>query len=116
MTNAEIIFQNRVFLMEQGVIRGIPGTTIKVKDEQGEREVLMPEEIHTFQAWKKLGYQVQKGEHAIAKFQVWKFKASKAGADDREVGENEDLEKQKGKCFMKLAFFFTADQVKEVTK
>jgi hypothetical protein len=70
MTNAQIIFNNRVFLMEQGVIKGVTGQTIKWADEQGEREILMPEEIHTFQTWKALGYQVQKGEHAVAKFPV----------------------------------------------
>lgn len=106
MTNAEIIFQNRIFLMEQGVIQGIPGTSVTVKDEQGEREVLMPEEIHTYNAWKKLGYQVQKGEHAVAKFPVWKFKANKK--QEQEVDEEQEVS---GRCFMKVAFFFTMGQV-----
>ena len=36
MTNAEIILSNRVFLMEQEVIKGVPGTALHWKDEQGE--------------------------------------------------------------------------------
>lgn len=119
MTNAQIILQNSVFLMEQGILKATEEKILFADEEGNVREVYKPEEIHTFQAWKKLGYQVQKGEHAVAKFPVWKFKAGKgkaAGTDDREVGENEELEKQKGRCFMKLAFFFTADQVKEVAK
>lgn len=112
MTNAEIIFQNRVFLMEQGVIKGMPGTAVKFKDEDGkEREILMPEEIHTFQSWKKLGYQVQKGEHAVAKFPVWKYKVS---GKKQEAEAEDDDQPQKGRCFMKVAFFFTADQVKPI--
>lgn len=113
MTNAEIILQNRVFLMEQGVIKGVEGQALKWKDEQGEREIQMPEEIHTFQAWKALGYQVQKGEHAVAKFPVWKF--GQAGKKQKqEAGEDE--EPQRGRCFMKVAFFFTIDQVKPIEK
>ena len=119
MTNAQIILQNSVFLMEQGILKATKEKILFADEEGNVREVNKPEEIHTFQTWKKLGYQVKKGEHAVAKFPVWKFKASKsskAGADDREVGEDDELEKQKGRCFMKIAFFFTADQVKEVTK
>lgn len=93
MTNAEIIFQNRIFLMEQGVIQGIPGTSVTVKDEQGEREVLMPEEIHTYNAWKKLGYQVQKGQHAVAKFPIWKFRVSKK--QEQEADEEQEVS---GRC------------------
>ena len=118
MTNAQIILQNSVFLMEQGVLKATD-ELILVADEDGKvREVNRPEEIHTFQAWRALGYQVQKGQHAVAKFPVWKYRnASKKGADDREVGEHEELEKkEKGRCFMKTAFFFTADQVKPIEK
>ena len=113
MTNAQIILSNRVFLMEQGVIKGIAGQTIKWADEQGEREILMPEEIHTFQTWKALGYQVQKGEHAVAKFPVWKFKA--AGKKQEQEAEDEE-QVENGRYFMKVAFFFTADQVKPIEK
>lgn len=112
MTNAQIIFQNRVFLMEHGLLKGVEGQMITWTDEEGTREIQMPEEIHTFQTWKSMGYQVQKGEHAVAKFPVWKFKASKKKGDEQEAGDDE--EPQTGRCFMKVAFFFTADQVKPI--
>lgn len=118
MTNAEIIFSNRVFLMEQGVIKGIEGTSITFKDEDGEREVMMPEEIKTFEAWKREGYIVQKGEHAVAKFQIWmprkNKKAAQAEADKEEAAEDAEM-KAKG-FYKKVAFFFTMDQVKPIER
>lgn len=112
MTNTEIIMQNRVFLMEQGVIKGIEGTRILWKDEDGEREIQMPEEIKTFDAWKKERLIVQKGEHAVAKFQIWMPRKGKAKPDDE---EQQEADAPKG-FYKKMAFFFTADQVKEVSK
>ena len=37
----------------------------------------MPELIHTYQKWKELGYQVRRGEKAIAKFPIWKYVSCK---------------------------------------
>ena len=110
MTNAEIIFKNRVFLMEQGCIKGIPGTEVTFKDENGERVVMMPEEIHTFAEWKRLGYMVQKGQHAVAKFPIWKRVSGKKQEEPKEDGEVEIG----GRFFMKMSFFFTKDQVKKM--
>ena len=110
MTNAEIILSNRVFLMEQDVIKGVPGTSLLWKDEQGEREILMPEEIRTFDDWKKQGRMVQKGQHAVAKFQIWMPKKGKAAKEDPDA---DDQEKAKG-FYKKMSFFFTIDQTKEV--
>lgn len=114
MTNAEIIMQNRVFLMEQEVIKGMPGTSLLWKDEQGERQIQMPEEIRTFDDWKRLGFMVRKGEHAVARFQIWMPRKGKAKA----VAEDEEQKEEgapKG-FYKKMAFFFTADQVKELGK
>ena len=111
MTNTEIIFNNRLFLMEQGVIKGVPGTSVTVKDEDGERIVEMPEEIRTFDEWKRLGFIVQKGEHAVAKFQIWMPKKSKKKA---EAEEEEQGAKVPAGFYKKLTFFFTADQVKAI--
>lgn len=110
MTNAEIIFKNRLFLMEQGVIKATE-EIMTITDDNGDRkEVNVPEEIHTFQAWKKMGYIVNRGEHAIAKFPIWKFKPNgKKGEEEAE----EDKEAS-GKMFMKIAFFFTANQVSKI--
>lgn len=112
MTNAQIIFANRVFLMEQGVIKGIPGTSLVWEDEEGKREIQMPEEIRTFNEWKRTGYIVQKGQHAVAKFQIWMPRKGKAKVDPD--AEGEDAEMQAKGFYKKVAFFFTADQVKEV--
>lgn len=111
MTNTEIIFNNRLFLMEQGVIKGVPGTSVTIKDEDGERTVEMPEEIRTFDEWKRLGFIVQKGEHAVAKFQIWMPKKGKKKA---EAEEEEQGAKVPAGFYKKLAFFFTADQVKAI--
>lgn len=109
MTNTEIIMQNRVFLMEQGVIKGIEGTRLLWKDEEGEREIQMPEEIKTFDAWKKEGLIVQKGEHAVAKFKIWMPRKGKAKVED----EEQEKDAPKG-FYMKTAFFFSEGQVKPI--
>lgn len=111
MTNAEIILSNRVFLMEQGVLKGVPGTNLLWKDEQGEREIQMPEEIRTFDDWKRMGFMVQKGQHAVARFEIWMPKKGKKKA---EAEEEEQGAKVPAGFYKKLAFFFTADQVKAI--
>lgn len=108
MTNAEIILENRIFLMKEGVLEATEDKmTINGK------EINVPEEIHTFDAWKKLGYQVQKGEHAVAKFKIWKFKSNGKKKDNE---DEEDQKQVSGRCFMKMAFFFTAKQVQPIKK
>ena len=114
MTNAEIILQAAVDLMQQGKI-GTTGREIKVKmlDADGnelEKILPEPEEIHTFQHWKELGYSVKKGQHAVAKFPIWKYSGKV------EIDENGE-ETDKSRMFMKVAHFFAASQVqaKEAT-
>lgn len=116
MTNSEIIFRNRVFLMEQEIIKGIEGTSMIWSDEEGEREIQIPEEIHTFNEWKKMGYMVQKGQHATAKFPIWKKSKGKGKQDEEPDEKQEDPAKTGGRFFMKMAFFFTMDQVKPIEK
>ena len=99
MTNAMIILLESVKLMEQGVLAG----TGKFITGDG-KQLEVPETIHTFAHWKELGYSVKKGEHAIAKFPVWKFKSGKKTEDDEQVS--------KDKMFLKTSAFFTAKQVK----
>lgn len=120
MTNTEIIMQNRVFLMEQGVIKGIEGTRMLWKDEEGEREIQMPEEIRTFDDWKRMGYMVQKGQKAIARFQIWmpkkKKKKEKEAEPERNDVEAEEKEESAKGFYKKVAFFFSLDQVKPITE
>lgn len=113
MTNSEIIFKNRVFLMEQEIIKGIEGTSMTWSDEEGEREIQIPEEIKTFDEWKRGGYIVQKGQHAVARFQIWMPKKGKKKEDKEKDQDQDDEEKMSG-FYKKVAFFFTADQVKPI--
>lgn len=110
MTNEEIILSNRVFLMEEGVIKGT-GERFVFSDENGSREIEMPEEIHTFNSWKTLGYVVKKGEHSIARFPIWQK------SDKKKRKEEEDDEKRKkesDRYYMKVSFFFTKEQVEPI--
>ena len=102
MTNEQIILENRLLLLEMGELKPT-GRTINFNGVEKQE----PEEIHTFQAWKQLGFIVRKGEHAIAKFPIWKYKPGKK----KDAEGDEDAAQKKGYCFMKMAFFFTADQV-----
>lgn len=112
MTNEEIIMSNRVFLMENGVINGT-GRTFIFTDEQGTREIEVPEEIHTFNEWKKLGYIVKKGEHSVAKFPIWQKTNKKKKEEDNAGDENNGKGGDKNDYYYKkVAFFFTKEQVK----
>lgn len=111
MTNAQIILESSIFLMEQGLLKPTDQKVI-ITDEQGSREVFMPEPIHTFAAWRAMGYSVKKGEHAIAKFPIWKM----VGKQKQDEDDEKDDQKRTGRMFMKVAFFFTADQVKKLDK
>lgn len=113
MTNATIILNESIRLMQAGILSGT-GCFIDVVDENGKAEQLeLPEEIHTFNAWKQRGYIVRKGEHAVASFPIWKYIGSKRkGSDEpQEDGEPE----MHGYCRMKLSHFFTAAQVQPLT-
>jgi len=104
MTNAQIISEARFALMEQGII-GTTGRVLQVVDSDGNQtEIPEPEEIHTYQAWKELGYQVQKGQKAIAQFTIWKHTTR----TNKETGEDEQ------KMFMKNSSFFKRSQVEAI--
>lgn len=114
MTNAQIIFNNSLTLMENGILSG-SGTfaTMECVKADGTKEIKtveLPEQIHTFAAWKASGYIVKKGEKAIASFSIWKYKAHKH-ADD-ESDEQKAIET--GDMFLTKAFFFKASQVEKL--
>lgn len=87
MTNVEIVMANQMALIAEGKI--------------GEDE-----NIHTYQKWKQLGYQVKKGEHAITSFPVWKPAKKKEQKDGEEI--------VKPYMFMKNAAFFSSTQVEAI--
>jgi len=70
---------------------------------------LDPEKVtlHTYETWKKLGYQVKRGEKSQHKITIWKYSSKKVEDEDGE-------EVQKGRCFPKLSAFFTQDQVEKI--
>ncbi len=115
MTNAQIIFNESLKLMEEGIIK-TTGNIITVKDAEGnEKQIAEPEIIHTYAAWKKAGRQVKKGEKAKAMFYIWKHVA-KTGEmevtyDDGSKGVEEVDE---SKMFMKKSFFFTLEQTEAI--
>jgi hypothetical protein len=89
VTNAELIENATIALMMEGKIgKG--------------------EEIHTYAHWKELGYQVKKGEKAVAKFQVWK-------PSKRKPVEGEPERKDaRPRMFKKMAAFFSTTQVEQI--
>lgn len=113
MTNAEIIFSNSIQLMKEGVLEGT-GEMLTVKYDDGHSEVIeVPEPIHTYQAWKTQGYQVRRGEKAIAKFTIWKYTEKKAIEDNPEIAVKEG-DTINGKMIMKIAAFFKMSQVEKI--
>lgn len=97
MTNAEIIYRTSIDLVKAGKLN-----MVTVNGEE------MPEPIHTFQAWKSMGYSVKKGEKSDIKITIWKH-ASK-------MVENEETheEIEKSSMFMKTAAFFKFSQVEKI--
>lgn len=116
MTNAMIVLNESVRLMEEGKI-GTTGRKIVVEDAAGQKiEMDEPEAIHTYQTWKALGYQVQKGQKAVAQFSIWKYKAKVSEMEmvNVETGKKETVQMDDSKMFMKLASWFSASQVQKL--
>jgi hypothetical protein len=110
MTNAEIIMNAQMELMENGIIKGT-GRMVEavITDADGNETRQMveePEAIHTFQVWKQLGYQVKKGQKAKATFSIWKYVKPKK--------KEENQEEPEAKMFMTKASFFTIDQTEKI--
>lgn len=105
MTNANIILNESIALMEKGILSGTDLKMIVEDAEGNKKEISLPEEIHTFASWKAKGFAVKKGEKAIAKFPIWKHTVKKANAEDEE---------DETKMFLKMSFFFKASQVQAI--
>lgn len=67
--------------------------------------------LHTYAQWKKLGYQVKKGEKSKHRISVWKRSIKKV---ENEEGEKEEVDN--GRYFLKESAFFTQDQVEAINK
>lgn len=114
MTNAQIILGEQIRLQEEGILK-YTGRMIEAIDMAG-NEIEIPEiqPIHTYQAWKKLGYQVKKGEKAIAKFAVWKYLTKKQKQEEEVPVDVDGQTVVKGRCYMKVSAFFTDEQVEKI--
>lgn len=108
MTNVQIIGNAQEQLLRAGKIRAT-GRVLRAVDGDG-NEITVPEAepIHTYQTWKEMGFQVQKGEKAVCKLHIWKHTTRKAKTEDGSEGE------AVSQMFMTSAAFFAMHQVKPV--
>jgi hypothetical protein len=107
MTNAMIILEESVRLMEEGKLSG-SGTFVEIENEDGTKKHLeLPEEIHTFAGWKARGYAVRKGEKSFIKFPIWKHTSKKIESEDGEESEF-------SRMIIKTSSFFTKSQVEPI--
>lgn len=110
MTNAQIIMNESINLLEAGIIKGtgrmLEAVIVDKNGNETKKLVEEPEAIHTYATWKQLGYQVKKGQKAKASFLIWKYVEGKK--------QEESEEEPDSKMFMKKAHFFTMDQVEKI--
>ena len=83
--------------------------TIMLKEAELQMEgiITADECIHTYQHWKAIGFQVKRGEKAIAKFPIWKYGTKTIETDDGK-------QQVKGRCFSKMSEFFSTRQVEPI--
>lgn len=106
MTNADIIFAEGQRLAKEGLIQ-YTGREFKAVDAEGKEFIVRETEpIHTFAHWKELGFSVKKGQHAITKIVIWKYKVPNQDEDGVLPIDNSG-----GDMFMKTAHFFSLSQV-----
>ena len=78
--------------------------------ENAKKELGLDEDLilKTYQDWKRLGYQVKKGEKSVMACMIWFPKKSKVKTevDDEEVND--------GSFFKSRAFFFSQNQVERI--
>ena len=108
MTNANIILNESVKLMEAGQLKGT-GEFITIETDAGKKQIEIPEEIHTFNGWKERGYQVKKGEKSTIKIPIWKHTTKDKPEEEKTGNPLEDAPVTN--MFMKVSAFFKFSQV-----
>lgn len=112
MTNAQIIFNASVQLMEDGIIKGT-GRVFEYEDESGELHRLEePEALHTFATWKEMGRIVKRGEKCKARIDIWK--PGKGKQDEQPDADGDEITASKVRMFKKTAYFFTFEQTEPI--
>ena len=118
MTNAQIILEESLRLMEEGKLKGT-GQYAQIETDLGTKTIELPEEIHTFNGWKQIGYQVKKGEKSSIKFVIWKHttKMLDTNTGNPETDKANALVNEQGgieNMFTKMSAFFTFAQVEKI--
>lgn len=108
MTNAMIILDESVRLMEKGLLKGT-GQFFEYERNGEIVKLELPEEIHTFNGWKERGYSVKKGEKSTIRFPIWKYTSKEK--DDSEKTGNALEDAPITNMFLKMSAFFTIEQV-----
>lgn len=109
LTNRQIILQNALQLMEQGILKGSGEKAVQELPDGTKIEIELPEVIHTYNGWKERGYQVKRGQKAKATFVIWRYIGKKV--QDEESGAETEID---GKCIPKKSSWFTFDQVERI--
>lgn len=119
MTNEMIILNERLRLLDEGVIKST-GRMLEFTDDAGEaHKYEEPEEIHSFSYWKEnAGRVVKKGSKAIAAFPIWVPKKNRKNEEEKKKIEDENMVEDetsllKKKMYLKQTFFFTYEQTEE---
>lgn len=71
MTNEKRIMLERITLMAAEIIQPAGDTINQYLIGKRAYFCREPEQIDTFQGWKKRGYHVKRGEHAITELKLW---------------------------------------------
>lgn len=112
MTNERIILSERLDLYKEGKLAGT-GRVFNLEVADGNTVTIEePEQIHTYQRWKEMGFQVRKGETAVAKFPIWKYGTRKSEDDEGAEIDGEDADDSV--IFMKKSAFFAQHQVEPI--
>ena len=118
MTNAQIILNESIRLMEEGILKG-SGRFGEIETDTGTITIELPEDIHTFNGWKALGYSVKKGEKSSIKFPIWKHtvKMHDTNTGNPEIDKMNAITNEHGgsqRMFMKMSSWFTFAQVEPI--
>lgn len=62
--------------------------------------------LHTYQEWRRLGYQVKQNEHAVLVLNLWRFTSGKPPKDEQEETASEH-------AYLAKSHLFTASQVEK---
>ena len=106
MTNEEIVMNERLLAQKNGLI-GLTGKMIEVDG----MEIPEPEELHTFKAWKDLGYMVKKGEHAVVTTKLWKMKKK---IETYKADSGKEVDVNCHRYYLCKSFLFSPKQVEAI--